>query len=118
MFENVSADEFRRHVDLDIRGESPQEVHDWLRSRKYHPHWVEVLKNMKSNIEWQLANDRAARAEKRVQFDKDGYLIYIAERERWRANTLKVLQGIERCLVEAKSYLDGSREWCYDEERF
>lgn len=93
-------EEYARIVDTDIRQQASQQVHDDLRE-KTPRRWRSTLIRMKKDIEWQITNNQAARAERRATCqDRDEWLDYLAEQDRWRANTLRVLKGIELCLAE------------------
>lgn len=110
----IHDDDFARIVDQDIREQTSQTVHDGLRSATVRPRWMSTLNRMKKDIEWQVSNDRAAREEYRVAclygsdhpdsegipLGVEGWHVYISKQERWRANTLRVLKGIEKCIAE------------------
>lgn len=110
---DLSKEKFIELVDRDIREQTSQADHDELRSPPVRPLWVSTLIRSKKDIEWQLSNEQAARAEERVNWMQRGgtdleWLEYVATQERWRANTLRVLKGIEKCLAEVPALDNGT----------
>lgn len=100
------------------RRPSDQKVYDALRSPENLERWILALKKMKRDSESQLVAKRAERAEARVKYlmadNKEGYLKYIAENERWRANNIRFKNGVESKLDEAMTIRDSEIEWLRD----
>lgn len=103
----LSADEseFATQVNSDIRDRATPEVHAALRSPENLDRWITHLKKMKRDTESQLAANKATRAENRVEYlerdDKEGWLKYLAQSERWRSDAIRFKNGTENKLDEA-----------------
>lgn len=95
--------EFNAQVNSDIRDQSTPDVHDALRRPENLDRWILTLTQLKRTTESQLASYRATMAEARTTItDRDEWLVYKAEQERWRSNAIRFKNGTENKLDEAK----------------
>lgn len=107
----MSNDDFRNLVGEDVRGNVDPKTSKLLRTPVFQRRWHDTLCQIKRNVEFQLASDKAERYSKRLKFMKEGpegkqkYLAYQAERERWRANNIFFKNGVENKIAEAKRLL-------------
>lgn len=109
--DNLNNDDFRNLVGEDVRGNVDVRTSKLLRTPVFLRRWHDVLCQIKRNVEFQLASDKAERYSKRLKFLQEGaagkqkYLSYLAERERWRANNIFFKNGVENKIAEAKRLL-------------
>lgn len=111
---SLNDEAFADVVDGDIREKTAPAIHDALRSPELFHRWRACLIKMKKDIEWQMTNHSAAKTEWKAKcffgdnpLGRDAWVEWLAERERWRANTLRVLKSIEGCLTEATAIEKG-----------
>lgn len=110
--EVLGNDEFRNLVGEDVRGKIDIKTSKLLRTPMFLRRWHDTLLQLKRNVEFQLASDKAERYSKRIEFSKQGaqgrdaYLKYVAERERWRSNNIFFKNGVENKIAEAKRLLE------------
>ena len=101
-------DEFDRLVNDDVRGTALPWLAEQLRTPELADRWYEALLNLKKSLEVQLTADRAERSEKQSEFIKLGELgkpkwfAYRAARDSWRAGAVRLKNGVETRLREAK----------------
>jgi hypothetical protein len=97
-------------VNADIREVIEETSADALRQPESLQRWHDTLLNMKRNLEYQFATNRAERASKYAECrqiaEGDGkWADYLAANERWRTGAMKFYRGVERRLTEAKRLL-------------
>lgn len=107
----VSDEEFNDYVNADIRGTADAQVSAGLRQSDVLDRWYNCLLANKNNVDAQLANNRAERAEKFAECTRKGsagkqeWIDYVASQERWKSGAIRFKNGTEVKLVEAKSIL-------------
>jgi len=78
-------------------------IHEALRSPQCIDRLLATLKKIKRNIEAQFANDKAERSTKKLEVtNKQQWLKYVAERDRWKADSLRVKNSIDNAIDEVK----------------
>lgn len=100
-------DRFVKLVNADIRDDASADEHKALRSAEVLPRWLTTLISLKRSCETQLADDRALRSEKRVAcLDRDDgkltWARFLAERDRWKAGSIRFKNGVEDKIAEAR----------------
>lgn len=109
--ELLDNDTFRNLVGEDVRGKIDVKTSKLLRTPMFLHRWHDTLLQIKRNVEFQLASDKAERYSKRLEYlnrgekGKQEFLKYQADKERWRANNIFFKNGVENKLAEAKRLL-------------
>lgn len=94
--------EFERIVNEDLRDGTTPDLHAALRNADNIERWIVSLKRMKRSMEYQLVSNKATKASKRTtKMSDEDWLLFVAEKERWRANTIRVKTSVENRLDEA-----------------
>lgn len=103
-FTSHSHQEFLKIVNDDIRGNADPKYHTALRKPESARMWLDALLELKRSCETQLAEDKALRSEARLKtWSKEDWSKFVAERDRWRAGTIRFKNGIENKIAEAST---------------
>lgn len=108
----LSNDAFRDLVGEDVRGNIDPKTSKLLRTPLCVHRWHDTLLQIKRNVEFQLASDKAERYSKRLEHLRKGkagydeHLQYLAKKERWRSNNIFFKNGVENKIAEAKRILE------------
>lgn len=120
---------FRKLVDQDLRGRSPEDVRQALRSPENVDRWFSALLAMTKSVEGQLAAKKTDWSTTRNRFQVDISLASTRiqsdrlkvqlqeERERynkWRAGILRFKTGLDEFLADARRLRDASKDSSYD----
>ncbi len=102
--------EFNAQVNSDIRDQATAEVHDALRRPENLDRWILTLIQLKRSTESQLASLKAAVSEERTKDiyhdNREKWLAYKAKMDRRRSDVIRVKNGTENKLDEAKALRD------------
>lgn len=110
--ELLNDNQFAALVDEELRDQAGDVAAKALRRPENLYRWRGVLSAMKRDIEWQMSNISAARKEAKVSFfyeDEGGavaFARYMKDSDRRRANSLRVLCGVEKRLTEVNDLIE------------
>lgn len=100
--------EYADKVARDVRHMTSDAERAFLRSPENVEEWYRKLTHMKRAAEVAITSDRAERAEKRLKIhNREEWLNFMAERERWFAKNAWFLAGVEDKIAEAQSLRNG-----------
>lgn len=100
----MSDHQFAKIVNDDVREAVSEADAQFLRAPEQLDRWQNELIKIKLSVEKQLANKRADRAKARTEITtRKDWLGYCAEIERWRASTIRLLNGVDLRLVEVRN---------------
>lgn len=110
--ELLTDEQFADLVDQELRDQAGDVAAKAIRRPENLYRWRGVLLAMKRDIEWQMSNISAARKEVKVSFFYEGgggapaYASYLKDSDRRRANSLRVLCGVEKRLTEVNDLIE------------
>ena len=91
---------FQDLVENDIRGKTPPDKHEWLRSGEIAEAWKAVLAIKKTNLDSQAA---ARKADSAVELGSSNSDHIYTENARWKKKVTRYRQALDECLIEAKA---------------
>jgi hypothetical protein len=105
--------DFADLVNKEARNDVSDAEAAWFRQSDIVESWRAQLVMLLNKVDAQLSHHKAERAAKRVELgaeeDRDLYLGYIAQAEKWRANALWFRKTLLDRLIEAKAIIAYNR---------